>query len=126
MHHFKHMHIFGIQFAKIRLKCNSEYNSMHNQSRNKIIEQERLAAIDEIIVTINHKINNPLTTIINYAEILKSMMQTPNHIKIQESLKSIIDAALQIKKIIFQLSLIQSTDTSQYLPNVSMINLPED
>jgi signal transduction histidine kinase len=99
---------------------------MHNQSRNKIIEQERLAAIDEIIVTINHKINNPLTTIINYAEILKSMMQTPNHIKIQESLKSIIDAALQIKKIIFQLSLIQSTDTSQYLPNVSMINLPED
>jgi signal transduction histidine kinase len=99
---------------------------MHNEIQNKMIEQERLAAIDEIIVTVNHKINNPLTTIINYAEILKSIMQTSNHKKAQESLKSIIDAALQIKKIIFQLSLIQSTDTSQYLPNVSMINLPED
>ena len=99
---------------------------MYNNMANNVIEKERLAAIDEIIVTINHKINNPLTTIINYAEILKSMMNTTYQSKETENVKRIINAAQQIKKIINKLSAIQSTNTIQYLPNVSMINLPED
>ena len=99
---------------------------MYNNLQNKLIEKERLAAVDEIIVTINHKINNPLTTIINYAEMLKSMMEDTYKGKETDNLKKIIEAALQIKKIIYQLSIIESTNTTPYLPNVSMISLPED
>ena len=99
---------------------------MNGKSQNNLIERERLAAVDEIIVTINHKINNPLTTIVNYAEILKQMMEKSDNYKAEENLKTIIDAAMQIKKIISQLSIIESTNTIPYLPDISMINLPED
>jgi C4-dicarboxylate-specific signal transduction histidine kinase len=99
---------------------------MNGKSQNNLIERERLAAVDEIIVTINHKINNPLSTIVNYAEILKQMMQKSDNYKAEENLKTIINAAMQIKKIISQLSIIESTNTIPYLPDISMINLPED
>ena len=99
---------------------------MNDKSKTELIARERLAAIDEIIVTLNHKINNPLTTIVNYAEILKQMMQQSYNYQAEENIKTIIDAAMQIKKIISQLSIIDSTNTIQYLPNISMIDLPED
>jgi C4-dicarboxylate-specific signal transduction histidine kinase len=99
---------------------------MNNKLHDKLIERERLAAIDEIIVTINHKINNPLTTIVNYAELLKQMMQTSYNSQAEENLKTIIDAAMQIKRIISQLSIIESTNSIPYLPDISMIDLPED
>ena len=99
---------------------------MNGKLHDKMIERERLAAVDEIIVTINHKINNPLTTIVNYAEILKQMMQTSYNAQAEENLKTIIDAAMQIKRIISQLSIIESTNSIPYLPDISMIDLPED
>ena len=54
------------------------------------------------------------------------MMQTSYNAQAEENLKTIIDAAMQIKRIISQLSIIESTNSIPYLPDISMIDLPED
>ena len=64
-----------------------------------VIEKERLAAIDEIVVTVNHNINNPLTTIINYAELLQAQSLSEDQAKVMKGIKKILDAALKIKKV---------------------------
>jgi len=90
-----------------------------------IIAKERLAAVDEIIVTVNHKINNPLTTIINYAELLQINIENPNMQKIKKSIEKILDAAQQIKRVTHQLSTIDNTNRIKYVDNISMINLSD-
>ena len=47
-----------------------ETNRTLEQTRQTLVEQERLAAVGEVAVTVNHEINNPLTVIIGNAELL--------------------------------------------------------
>ncbi len=89
------------------------------------IEQERLAAIDEVIVTVNHKINNPLTTILNYAELLKSL-HGRNDIHAEKGLQKIINAANEIKKVTHQLAGLKQAASTSYLDGISMISLPAE
>lgn len=91
-----------------------------------IIEKERLAAIDEIVVTVNHKINNPLTTIINYAELLQVIVKAENQNKVIHGIKKILDAALKIKEVTHNLSTIESSRKIKYIEDIEMIALVED
>ncbi len=88
-----------------------------------IIEKERLAAIDEIVVTINHEINTPLTTIINYAELLQLIVEAKDQTKMVQGIKKILEAALKIKKITHSLAAIESSRKVPYLDDLSMIEL---
>ena len=88
-----------------------------------IIEKERLAAIDEIVVTVNHKINNPLTTIINYAELLQVMVKAEDQNKVIHGIKKILDAALKIKEVTRDLSCLESSRKVKYLEDIDMIAL---
>jgi len=89
------------------------------------IEKERLAAIDEVIVTVNHKINNPLTTILNYAELLKSL-NGQDDINAEKGLQKIINAANEIKRVTHQLAGLNQASSTSYLDGISMISLPAE
>ena len=99
---------------------------MNTDVKQDIIDKERINAIDEIVVTVNHKINNPLTTIINYAELLQLMMKTDDQTQLVQGIKRIHDAALKIKEFTHNLSTLEKAPTMQYLDDISMIALPED
>ena len=79
---------------------------MNSDVKQNIIEQERLAAIDDIVVTVNHNINNPLTTIINYAELLQLMVESEDQTHVVQGIKRIHDAALRIKQFTHNLPII--------------------
>lgn len=95
------------------------------KTQDKLVENERFAAIGEIIVTINHKINNSLTPLIGYAELLPLMIETRNIRKAKQSALKILDAAREIKKITRQLANISTTSNEDYLKDLKMIALPE-
>ncbi len=90
------------------------------------IEQARKAAIDELIVTVNHHINNPLTTILTYAELLRLATESGVGEKTVKGLDKIIEAAQQIKNVTHQLARMDRAESVAYLDNVSMLALSED
>lgn len=95
-------------------------------AQDKLVESERLAAIGEIIVTINHEINNSLTPLIGYAELLPLMIETRNQRKAKQSAQQILDNAKKIKTITRRLANITSTKNESYLEDIKMISLPEE
>ncbi len=95
-------------------------------TQNILIEKERLAAIGEIVVTINHEINNPLTSIIGLAEILEIAFQTGNSRKVSDGLKGILKQAKRIQKVTEQLNNISSSKVNNYVGDTKMISLSDD
>ena len=57
---------------------------------------ERLAATDKIVVTLNHEINNPLTSIIIFLDILLMSIHILLPEKISDSIKMIMKESKKI------------------------------
>ena len=95
-------------------------------AQDQLIEKERLAAIGEIVVTVNHEINNPLAAVIGLAEILEIMVQNGNQDKIRDSANAILKGANRIKKVTQRLTKISSSNTLEYIEGVKMTKLPDN
>ncbi len=93
------------------------------QTQQKLIDKERLAAIGEVVVTVNHKINNPLTIIITNAEMLPLQLEMNRSEQAVKAAQRIVRAAFEIKKITHKLGNISDPQKEQYLDDVSMISL---
>ncbi len=93
-------------------------------AQGKLIEKERLAAIGEIVVTVNHEINNPLTSIIGLAEILELTIHTTSKDKMRDALKTILKAARKIQKVTDRLKSINSSEAQDYVGDTKMTRLP--
>ncbi len=89
----------------------------------ELVEKERLAAIGELIITVNHEINNPLTSIIGLAEIIDMTLPTASIERIRQALKSIIQQARRIQRVTHQLSNLRNIETVEYIAGKRMINL---
>ncbi|RKY48954.1 MAG: hypothetical protein DRP88_01020 [Candidatus Neomarinimicrobiota bacterium] len=94
--------------------------------QDRLVEKERMAAIGEIVVTVNHEINNPLTSIIGIAEILDYSLPSLSHEKIRDSIKAILNEAKRIKRVTHRLARLKSSETGSYLGSIKMIKLPKD
>lgn len=92
-------------------------------TQDELVEKKRLAAIGEIVVTVNHRINNPLTTIMNHAQLLPMMIETRNQKKAKNAANKIYEPARQISDVTHRLSEIDATSTESYLNGVEMIKL---
>jgi K+-sensing histidine kinase KdpD len=80
-----------------------------------------LAAIAKTVVTLNHEINSPLTSILTASQIL-SMTEDRSE---QETnlINIIIEQTQKIKKIIYKLREIQNPVTVEYLQDIEMLEL---
>ena len=92
-------------------------------AQKNLIEKERLAAIGEIVITVNHEINNPLTTIVGLSEILQMTLETAKHEKIRSGLQGILKEAKRIQRVTQKLSQLDSTKVTTYIGDTSMIML---
>jgi len=89
-----------------------------------LVEKERLAAMGELVVTVNHEINNPLTSIIGLAEILELSSATIAPAKVQEGMKAILKEAHRIQDITSRLTRISSSENQKYVGDTLMTKLP--
>ena len=60
------------------------------------MKKERLAAIDKIVVTLNHEINNPLASIMIFPDILLMSIHILSPEKISDSIKMIMKESKKI------------------------------
>jgi len=105
------------------LKLQKALNDLE-KTQKKLIEKERLAAIGEIVVAVNHEINNPLSYIIGMSEILELTMQTADPQQIKEGLKAILSQAKRIQKTTQKLLEIDSSETQEYVGGTRMTKIP--
>ncbi len=94
-------------------------------AQKELVEKERLAAIGEIVVTVNHEINNPLASIMGLTEILSMSIHTLPPKKISESLKMIIKESQRIQKVTRKLTEIRTSTPNKYIDGVKMTVIPE-
>ncbi|MCH7496326.1 MAG: GAF domain-containing protein [Candidatus Marinimicrobia bacterium] len=87
-----------------------------------LVEKERLAATAQLVVAINHEINNPLAIIISLIDLLtvKSERDLP---EIHASLIKMRAAAFRIDEVTKRLESLESTDVEEYMEGVKMLKL---
>ncbi len=93
--------------------------------REKLLKAERLGAIGEIVITVRHEINNPLTTVIGNVELL--LERYGEHDKnLANRLEVILNNSLRIAEIVKQLKAIKRDRVVEYVKGVSMTDLKQD
>lgn len=91
------------------------------QERNK---SERLAAVVETAVTVNHEINNPLFVITSNVEGLRRSLFDADS-GIREKLERISEACRRIQRFTQQLSTVIAPVSKQYLPGLKMLDIQQ-
>ncbi len=87
-----------------------------------LVEKERLAAIGEVVVKIKHEINNSLSVIIGFVDLLS--MQCPETLpEFAQNLTKIKAAAKRIESITKALENIESSQAEEYQAGVRMLKI---
>ena len=103
-----------------------ETNRMLEATRQALVERERMAAVGEVAVTVNHEINNPLTVIIGNAELLLRDMAGADQ-SLLSRLEHIVSESKRIAGITRSLQQVRNSSTEDYLPGGRrMIRLEDD
>ncbi len=89
------------------------------------LDQERLAAVIEMAVTVNHEINNPLTAILGNVQLLLLKREDLDE-ELQAKLKTIEQSAMKIKDVTQRLMKLNSTRSTNYNGDTRMLDLPAD
>lgn len=93
--------------------------------REKVLKAERVGAIGEIVITVRHEINNPLTTVIGNVELLIERYGDRDK-ELAGRLETILNNALRIAEIVKQLKAIKRDKVVEYVRGVSMTDLKQE
>ena len=96
------------------------YELKHAQER--LVKTERLAAIGEVSLAIHHEINNPLTSVMGFAEMLLQRTDLPPGVR--EQVIPIYEGAVRMRDIIKRLERVQDRTTDR-LGGAKMTDLSE-
>lgn len=95
--------------------------------RERLVEMEKIATIGQMVITLSHEINNPLTAIVWHAELLhermKSLPGVPHDVL--TSLEAIDREAHRIRRVMVKLARVTRPVVKEYLPGTSMIDIEE-
>ncbi|HID95002.1 MAG TPA: response regulator, partial [Candidatus Latescibacteria bacterium] len=97
-------------------------NRMLVETRDRLVKAERLAAITETAVAINHEINNPLFVILGNAELLLGRLKGKDE-RAVEKLQKIKENCLRISQATYKLSKLIEPVTIDYLEGKKMIDI---
>jgi len=87
----------------------------------KLIKAERLAAIGQLAVTMNHTINNILTGIIGTCQLMDISPDVPDNIK--KKFELIRQQGMRIRDTVRKISELKDTPVKQYLDDIQMIDI---
>lgn len=90
---------------------------------NKISDNDHLELIHQFAATVNHEINNPLTSIIGQAEISEIAYENGMEETLRKALQNIIKEAEKIRFITKKLENLQSIETEDYAGYSKILNL---
>jgi signal transduction histidine kinase len=93
--------------------------------REKLLKAERLGAIGEVVVTVRHEINNPLTTVIGNIELLLERHGDKDG-DLKMRLETILNNSLRIAEIVQKLQAIKRDKAVEYVKGVSMTDLKQE
>lgn len=95
---------------------------------NETTKRSRLESIQQLTVSLNHEINNPLTSVLcNVQFVLKKIKEDTSLGETTELVESLFIAekeSKRIKKILEDLRKINEPTTKEYLPGVEMLDIP--
>lgn len=92
----------------------------------QLVAKERLAAIGEVVITVNHEINNPLTSIMGLAEMLNMNSATLAPERLRHGLGVILREARRIQQVTHQLANLKEFKSVEYYGGKKMIALHSD
>ncbi len=99
----------------------SSYSELLN-TQDETIKREKQAAVKAMAVTANHEINQPLTLITGYLELLRQSLPPDNLTKAQKKYLDKIEYGLQkILEILGRFRKSAHIDFGEYLPNINMV-----
>jgi transcriptional regulator with GAF, ATPase, and Fis domain len=104
-------------------KLNKQLSETLNQLKNaqdQLVKKEQLAAIGEIVVTVNREINNPLSTIFTNAEMLQHLLQNKNDEALERISDRIMSAATKISEVTKKISNLTNTLSKTHSDNVPL------
>jgi len=110
----------GIAFTKASLWR----DRISGEIQEDLIKSERLNAIVETAVTINHEINNPLAAVLGYAQLLLSRPENLDQDTI-DKLRKIETGALRIKEVTNRLLKIVEPVVVKYAGDIRMVDLEQ-
>lgn len=95
--------------------------------RERLVEMEKIATIGQMVITLSHEINNPLTAIVWHAELLHEHVESLPNIPpdVLTSLEAIAREAHRIREVMAKLTRVTQPVVKEYLPGTSMIDLEE-
>ena len=79
-----------------------------------------MAAIGEVVVKLKHEINNPLSIIISFADLLAMQFEKDNP-EMLESLEKMKTAAYRISKVTKALEQLETSESEEYMEGVKML-----
>jgi K+-sensing histidine kinase KdpD len=103
-------------------KASGWESKIEAELRENLIKSERLKAITQTAVTINHEVNTPLSVVLGYAQLLLSRKEELPQDTI-DKLKKIEQGALRIKEVTHKLSKMVEPVIVKYAGEVKMVDL---
>ena len=91
----------------------------------ELLEKERLGAVVETAVTVNHEINNPLTAILGNVQLMLLKRDTLDE-ELRRKLETIEEAAMKIRDVTQKLLNLTSARSVEYSEGASMLDLSDD
>jgi signal transduction histidine kinase len=90
-----------------------------------LLDKERLAAIIETAVTVNHEVNNPLTAILGNVQLLLLKREDLDE-ELKNKLRTIEASAMKIKDVTQRLMRLTTPRTVEYSDGTKMVDISED
>jgi two-component system, sensor histidine kinase and response regulator len=88
----------------------------------QLLRTEKRATVGEMMITINHEINNPLSAVLGNTELLM-MELTDVSDRARRKLETIYAEAMRIRDILKRINNLRVVESTRYLDDLSMINL---
>jgi C4-dicarboxylate-specific signal transduction histidine kinase len=90
-------------------------------SQDKVIKAERLATLGEVTRTVEHEINNPLSVIVNWAEIYRE--DSTIDPELRRKFQIIYDMAIRITAVIKKLAEIKDAKSIEFIKGQKMADI---
>jgi len=100
-----------------------EKNRQLIDTQQKLIEAEKLNTISQIIVSISHEINNPMTSVLGNVMILKAEKDTISREELGKLLQTIEDQLKRIVGVMAKLRTMERPTKKIYMDGVEMIDI---
>lgn len=96
-------------------------NDLLRKAQEDIVRMERQAAIGEVVVSLNHSVNNSVSAIKAACRFLKKKMVFSG--ECEDAIKRIEAECSEIEGIMMRLKLLRSPQTTEYVDDIKMIKL---